>query len=140
MIWQHLDKYRDHGLLVLRLGIGSMFLFHGVPKLMGGPAVWKKLGGAMAYFGIKFAPTFFGFMAAFAEAIGGCCFILGLFYRPACILLGITMIVAANFHLGKGDGLKGASHAIELGIIFWSMILIGPGAYSMDQKFRIARR
>ncbi|RZK26274.1 MAG: DoxX family protein, partial [Flavobacterium sp.] len=28
----------------------------------------------------------------------------------------------------------GASHAIELGIVFFSLIFIGPGKYSVDKK------
>ena len=37
-------------------------------------------------------------------------------------------------HLGKGDGLMGASHAIEAGILFLSLILIGPGRYSLNGR------
>ena len=36
------------GLLVLRLGIGIIFIIHGLPKLMGGVETWTKLGGAMS--------------------------------------------------------------------------------------------
>ena len=48
----------------------------------------------------------------------------------------LTMTVAAAMHLGKGDGLKGASHAIEAGVVFLSLILIGPGTYSIDEKLK----
>ena len=44
------------------------------------------------------------------------------------------MLMATLFHLGRGDGLKGAAHAIEVGIVFLSLILIGPGKYSLDEK------
>lgn len=37
MILRSLDKYRDVGLLILRVGIGLMFMIHGFPKLFGGP-------------------------------------------------------------------------------------------------------
>jgi putative oxidoreductase len=37
MILHKLDRYRDAGLLVLRIGIGVMFMLHGFPKVMGGP-------------------------------------------------------------------------------------------------------
>ena len=45
-------------------------------------------------------------------------------------------VVAAISHLSRGDGLSGASHAIELGIVFLSLILIGAGKYSLDEKLR----
>lgn len=129
-----LGKYRDPGLLLLRIGLGIMFLNHGLPKLMGGPERWAGMGGAMKNLGITFAPAFWGFMAAFAESAGGVALILGLAFRPACLLLAFTMTVATLYHLNKGDGIRGASHAIEVGIVFLSLVLIGPGKYSLDKK------
>ncbi len=116
-----------------------MFIFHGAPKMFGGPEKWEKLGMAMKFVGIEFIPVFWGFMAGFSEFIGGVCIIFGLFFRPACMLLVITMTVAATMHLEKGDGLKGASHAIESGVLFLSLILIGPGRYSIDEKLKPRR-
>lgn len=133
-IFDGLGKYRNTGLLILRLGLGVMFIIHGFPKLAGGPDGWAGLGGSMKVVGIDFLPVFWGFMAAVAETFGGFLLIVGLFYRPACMLLVFTMLIAALVHLGKGDGLKGASHAIELGIVFLSLIFIGPGKYSVDKK------
>ena len=133
MILSGLSRYRDLGLLVLRLGLGVMFVVHGAPKLMGGVEMWTRLGGAMGNLGVTFFPVFWGFMAALAEAGGGVCLILGLALRPASVLMAFTMIVAATHHLKAGDGLAGASHAIELAIVFASLILIGPGRYSLDR-------
>ncbi|MFC3364596.1 DoxX family protein [Pedobacter fastidiosus] len=73
-------------------------------------------------------------MAAATETFGGFLLIVGLFFRPACILLVFTMIIASLVHFAKGDGLQGASHAIEMGIVFFSLIFIGPGRYSVDKK------
>ncbi|MEK6673365.1 MAG: DoxX family protein [Nitrospirota bacterium] len=134
MILGFLSKYKDFGLLILRIGLGVMFLWHGYPKLIGGPGIWEKLGMAMTVIGVKTLPVFWGFMAAFSEFFGGICLILGILFRPACILLTTTMAVAATMHLGKGDGLKVAAHAIEDGIVFLSLIFIGPGKYSIDRK------
>jgi len=133
-IFDGLGKYRNTGLLLLRIGLGVMFIIHGFPKLAGGPSGWESLGGSMKVVGINFLPVFWGFMAAVAETFGGFLLIVGLFYRPACMLLVVTMAIAALVHFGKGDGLKGASHAIELGIVFFSLIFIGPGKYSVDKK------
>jgi len=133
-ILDNLGKYRNTGLLLIRIGLGVMFIIHGFPKLAGGPNGWTGLGGSMKVIGIDFLPIFWGFMAAATETFGGFLLIVGLFFRPALILLIFTMIIAALVHFGKGDGLQGASHAIELGIVFFGLIFIGPGKYSVDKK------
>jgi putative oxidoreductase len=122
------------GLLILRLGLGGMFVYHGLPTLLGGPARWESLGRALRAVGIDFAPTFFGFMAGMAEAGGGLCLALGIAFRPALAMLASTMVVAAAFHLDRGDGFGKASHAIEAAIVFGSLLLIGPGRYVASFK------
>lgn len=129
-----MTERRDLGLLILRVGIGGMFIFHGLPKLLGGPARWEKLGAAMKAFGVDVVPTFWGFMAAFAEAGGGLCLMLGVAFRPALALLLSTMVVAAVHHLHRGDGFGRASHAIEAAILFAALMFIGAG------KHRVGRR
>lgn len=133
-ILDNLGKYRNTGLLLLRFGIGIMFIIHGFPKLAGGPAGWTQLGGSMKVVGIDFLPVFWGFMAAVSETFGGFLLIVGLFFRPALILLIITMVIAVLVHFAKGDGLSGASHAMELAIVFFGLIFIGPGKYSVDKR------
>jgi putative oxidoreductase len=129
-----LDRFRDHGLLALRVGMGLMFVGHGWPKLAGGPEKWAKIGGAMSNLGIDFAPAFWGFMAGFAECGGGILLVLGLLTRPAAALLVCTMVVAAIRHVAAGDGFGGWSHATEAGITFASLFLMGPGKFSLDFK------
>ena len=131
-----LERKRDWGFLILRVGIGLMFMYHGYGKLFGGPEVWAKVGGAMSHLGIGGGYTVFGLMAALAEFGGGLLLILGLFFRPACFFLLFTMFVASVMHLSVGDGLKGASHAIEAGILFLSLMFIGPGPYALQNKWR----
>jgi putative oxidoreductase len=89
----------------------------------------------MRYVGIHFAPVFWGLMAALSETLGCVMVILGFLFRPACILLFITLCVAslAVMHTGKG-GLEAASHPIELAILFFSLLFIGPGKYSVDKN------
>jgi putative oxidoreductase len=133
MVLTSLNKYRDHGLLILRLGMGAMFLFHGLPKLLGGPEFWAKIGTAVGFFGIHFLPAFWGFMAACAESLGGGALIAGFLFRPACLFLVINLVVASSSHLARGQGLGGASHAIEDGIVFLALIFIGAGRFSLDE-------
>jgi putative oxidoreductase len=135
-----LDRYRDQGLLILRIGLGVMFILHGWPKLAGGPELWKMVGGATANFGIHFAPEFWGFLAACAEFFGGVLLILGLFTRLILFPLVFDMLVALSFHLYRGDNFGIFSHPLEVGIVFASLILIGPGRFSLDYRLFYPRQ
>jgi len=121
----------DAGLLFLRLGFGAMFLYHGLPQLLGGPEKWAQLGGAMAWLGLTAAPAFWGFMSGFSEAVGAVCLILGLGLRQASALMAFTMLMAAHWHFVKGTGMAGAAHAIESCIVFISFIIAGPGRHRL---------
>ncbi len=125
-------KYVNTGLLVLRIGIGIMFMFHGVPKLLGGPDMWEKIGSSMSYVGIDFLHVFWGFMAGFAEAVGGLFLMLGLAFLPAALMMTFTMFIALMTHFGKGDGFTGYSHALESMILFISLAITGPGKYRLS--------
>ena len=134
--WSGLERWRDVGLLITRAGVGAMMMTHGYPKVIGGPDRWQRLGGAMGSLGIDVFPTFWGAAAAFTELVGGLLLVIGLATRPAALMLAITMAVAATNHLAKGDGLGGASHAIEVGLLFVGLIFLGAGRYSVDARLK----
>ena len=134
MLFTNLHKYKDEGLLFLQIGMGIMMIYHGAPKMFGGVEGWIKVGAAMKFVGITFAPAFWGFMAASAEFIGGLLIMLGLATRVACIFVAGTMVVAAAMKFATGAGLFGASQAIENGIVYLSILIAGPGTYSLDHK------
>lgn len=129
------DNLLHVGLLVLRMGIGISIFFHGLPKITAGPETWTAIGGTMSNLGITFAPTFWGFMAAFSESAGGILLALGLFFRPAALLLIGTMIVALVMHISLGDDFMKYGHALDLLIVFAAALLTGPGKYSFDAKY-----
>ncbi len=133
-LFSALSKYSNFGLLVMRLGLGVMMITHGYPKLTGGPALWERVGGAMGNIGVHAYPTFWGFMAAATEAVGGLLLLLGLAFRPACLLLCFTMVMAALSHFHRGQELSEASHAIELAFVFFGLLFVGPGKYSVDKS------
>jgi len=129
---------KDVGLLVLRVGIGlSILILHGYGKISGGPTLWANVGGSMGNLGIDFAPTFWGFMAAFAEFFCSILLILGVLFRPAALLLAATMFVAMNVHLNlppesPAAGWGRASHALDLMIVYVALFLTGPGRYAFS--------
>ncbi len=138
-MWAFLSRNRDAGLLMLRITLGMIFICaHGWMKLTGGIDGWREIGSAMKSLGINFWPVFWGFMATMAETAGVVLFIIGFAFRPACLLVAITMAVAGIYawhHPMKGmTALQNASHAWELGLVFFSFIFIGPGKYSVDKN------
>lgn len=134
MLLKFLAKYRDIGLLILRLGVGAAFIIHGLPKLTGGVKTWTGLGQSMSHIGIDFAPAFWGFMAAVTEGIGGVLLILGAFYRPICVMLAFTMTMATlTLALPKNRDFKLYSHPLKMAFVFVGLACIGPGRFSVDK-------
>jgi len=138
-MWSFLSRNRDAGLLFLRLALGAFFIWaHGWSKLAGGREMWHGIGSAMKHVGIDFWPTFWGFMATMAETLGVVLVMIGVAFRPACLLVAFTMGMA-GLHMWLMEktfsgALREASHAWELGIVFFALIFIGPGKYSVDKQ------
>lgn len=139
-----LSTKRSHlqhiGLLLLRVGLGFMFILHGYPKVFGGPEKWTEVGASMQYLGIEGAPMFFGFMAGIVEFFGGIFLMLGLFFIPTLVFLLIVMIVASITSISSGEDFSSYSHSIEIGIVILSLFFIGSGRHSLDQKLNKRRR
>lgn len=130
------ERYRDLGLLIIRLGLGFSFIFiHGLPKIKGGPELWIKIGKSMSNLGINFLPELWGFMAAFSEFVVPVFIIAGLFFRPSILLISFTMFVAMMMHLTNLDPWSKVGYPMELLFVFAGLFLIGPGKFSLDYKF-----
>lgn len=128
-----IERNKDFGLLILRIGIGLAFIFiHGWGKIFGGTELWTKIGGAMSNLGITFAPVFWGFMAAVSEFGGGIFLVLGLFTRTASSFMAFTMIVAMTQHLVKLDSWGRVFYPIEMLAVFLALMFLGAGKFSMD--------
>jgi len=133
-LFSNLGNYKNFGLLVIRVGLGIMFIYHGYPKLGGGVTTWEHLGSATKYVGIHFWPVFWGLACAATETFGGFLLLIGLAFRPVCLLLLINLLVAAAMTFGKGEGMDGAAHAIEDAVMFAGLLFVGPGRFSVDKK------
>lgn len=128
-----LERYRDHFLLVLRLGVGLGFIwYHGWPKLSEGPERWAGVGGAMDSLGLGFAPEFWGLLAALGETVGGLLIALGLFFRPAVLAVAFVMVVATINHWVTGVGT--AAHSFKNFFFLVGVLAVGPGRFSLDEK------
>lgn len=131
---------RNPGLLLFRILLGLGMLTHGLPKLQGGPDTWAAIGGVMGQVGVPGPAIFWGFMAAFAEGVCGALLVLGVFTRPAALMMAFTMAVAA-FVVHAADPLARR----ELALLYLSGALLflfkGGGRFSVDSLFaRSSRR
>ncbi len=131
-----LGRFSDSVPLVLRLGLGGTQVFaHGLPKLME-PERWEATGRAMGSLGITFAPVFWGFMAGAMETVCGVLLLLGLFTRPATLMLLWIMFVAAAQNVMTAGSLGGGrAHPIDAGIGLLALLILGAGKLSLDHKF-----
>lgn len=119
----------DVGLLILRLGIGALFIRHGWMKLTGGPEAWEELG--KMFQGLVSMPlpaVFWGFMAMFAEFGGGIALVLGVLVHPFLVLLFITMVVASALTWPTWPSV---GYPLSMAVVVLSLFLIGPGRYSI---------
>ncbi|MDD5691988.1 MAG: DoxX family protein [Candidatus Omnitrophica bacterium] len=125
----------DWGTLVLRLGIGIMFVAHGLQMafgLFGGPGV-KGFAGMLS--GLGFVPAiFWSYVAAYTTLIGGFLLIAGIQARGAAALLLIFIVTAAlKVHLSKGFFLSngGYEYTFVIAASCLALILLGPGKFSI---------
>jgi len=128
----HSLKNPDVGIFLFRLAAGGLMVFHGVQTLSSGPETWLYLGGTMKHLGIHFGHVFWGLMAAITQAFGGLCFVLGLFFRTACLFLAFTMLMAIIYHFMQGDSIaKDGGQALLYFFTFAAFIFVGPGQLSV---------
>ena len=124
-------------LLLGRVAIGVCFVIHGLGKLgLVGTGNMQGFVDWLESLGVPMAPVQ-ARMAMMSEIAGGSALVLGLFTRPACVLLIFTMIVAGLLgHKGAGylitNNPPGAEYTINLAVICAVLALLGPGMISLD--------
>lgn len=134
MIKNFLAKYSDAGILFMRIGIGTAYVFvYGLMKIQGGPEMWVMIGSAMSKIGVNFGHVYWGFLATASEFFGGMLLLLGLFTRTAAAFMAFTMLMAFITHLSIHDAWSNAIHPMELFSVLMGLIFLGAGKYSLDQ-------
>ncbi len=107
------------GLFALRLTVGLLFLYHGWGKLVN---MEQTIGMFIA---LKFpAATFFAYLVALVEFLGGLAILVGYQIRFAAKLLAITMIVALLTVHVKGPF---ASAELAIALLGGTLALAGLG-------------
>ena len=119
---------KDIGLAFFRIAISAMMLTHGLPKFQ------KLISGNFEFgdpIGIGATPSLF--LAVIGEFICPILVIIGFKTRWVAIPPAITMLVAGLIvHADDPFGTK--EKALMFLVFFVSIILLGPGKFSIDKK------
>ncbi|WP_423819220.1 DoxX family protein [Salinimicrobium sp. TIG7-5_MAKvit] len=117
----------DVVLLMLRIGVGSMMLVHGLPKLE-----MLMAGGEVQFPGVMgMNPTLLLILAVFAEFFCSILLILGLATRFATIPLIITMLIAV-FVIHANDPFTNQELGLHYLLTYLALLILGAGKFSVD--------
>lgn len=113
----------SYGLLLLRVATGSVFLYHGLRKL-GDMAQTIRL-----YDTLGFSPTVVG-VVTWVQILGGIALILGIAPRVTAAILALQILFSATI-LSTFRGIEGVEYQLFLAVVCSSLVLIGPGPFSL---------
>ena len=130
-----MNQQTELAAFLLRLGLGTMFVAHGLLKVL-----VFTLPGAAGFFEQVGFPGWAAYAVTFAEIGGGALLIAGVAVRAVSIAL-IPILLGATFvHFGYGWVFSNANGGWEypafLTLAAVVQALLGPGSYSLQNKFR----
>ena len=129
------DELRSHGILLLRLALGTMFIAHSVIYML----MTLKLSGTLEFFASIGLPAWSAYATILAEALGGLFLILGVQTRWVALALSPILIGAIWVHSGNGwlfaspEG--GWEYPLYLFILCIAQWMLGDGAYALSPSW-----
>lgn len=135
----HARLHIDIALLLLRLIIGVVGVYHGSQKLFawfGGKGIGSFVE-SLTQLGVP-APEVSAYLAGGAEFYGGILVAAGVLTRLAAIPFLVNMIVAVTVVHNKAFGLQhgGMEYALTLGVILLALVIAGGGRLTVMAPFR----
>ena len=125
-----LEKLRPMALLLLRVGLGVIFIYNGYPKFFG-----RRLEHIDEMVHINHLPAYFVYIAGVLELGGGVMLVAGLFTRMLGLLLAGEMAIA----MWKGEqffqnplAVDKYELALALGVGAFALATFGAGSISLD--------
>lgn len=139
-MWR-MEQRANLGLLVLRLGLGFVFVAHGWVKLFGGHISFIQ--EMLTIVGVTL-PNSLLFLVAVVELLGGLALIVGPFSRPLAAILAAEMLVTVViFHAAQGFFIVSLPNAplaygFEFHVVLISgllcIALAGPGGLALGRR------
>ncbi|HKV05772.1 MAG TPA: DoxX family protein [Candidatus Acidoferrales bacterium] len=127
---QSLERLKPLALLLLRLAVGVIFIYHGYPKLFGHT---REAVQGFVHMGF---PGYFAYISGVIEFFGGCVLVVGLFTRIAGLLLAGEMAVALwRVHnlISNPLSVHNYEFPLMLAVGAFALATLGPGVISFDQ-------
>jgi putative oxidoreductase len=123
-----LSALQPLGLMILRIALGVIFIYHGYPKLA------HANGSMQQFFQAHGLPGYLVAVSGVLESFGGALLIVGLFTRPVALLLAGEMVIAIwKVHSGHGImSVKDYEFPLSLAAACFALATIGPGMASLD--------
>jgi putative oxidoreductase len=121
--------WQQQGLGIIRIIVGAFMIYHGLEIFdkakMNEYTKWLVDMRSPA-------PAFMVYLGKGAELVSGILLALGLFTRPAAILLAITMAFIA-FGIGHGKIYMEDQHPFLFVLLALVFVFTGPGKWSLDR-------
>lgn len=127
-----LAKYRETGLLLIRVTVGLLFILYAAPALIAGPKSWAEFGAGAGHFGLHSHLQIWGFLGSLLGCLGGVLMIFGLFFRIG-VLLVLVLAIAHAITVYNATGFRVALPSFEMCFVLAGILFIGPGKYSVDK-------
>jgi putative oxidoreductase len=123
-----LNSFQPLGLAILRVALAVIFIYNGYPKLVRADAMMRQ------YFVQHGFPGYFVGLAGILECVGGSLLLVGLFTRPAALLLAAEMLIAIwKVKLVHGVfAVNEYQFELALAAACVALATIGPGILSVD--------
>ena len=125
-----MNNNTDYAALILRIGLGSMFIAHGLLKVM-----VFTLPGTVAFFEQVGFPGWTAYIVTFAEIGGGALLLAGVAVRAVSIALLPILLGATFVHFGSGwvfsNPNGGWEYPAFLSLAAVVQALLGPGRFAV---------
>lgn len=125
----------DFGILIIRLMLAVVLMFHGAQKLFGafdGPGL-EGFAGYLETLKVPM-PKVSAALCAGAEFFGGIVLVFGFLMRVLLLPVVFNMFVAAFVGHGNAFSIQnhGMEYALTLAVVLLGLVFTGPGFFSVD--------
>lgn len=113
-------------LLLVRVGLASVFIYHGWMKV-------SDLGGTAGMFEMMGFAPFWAYVVAWVEFLGGILMLAGVRVREVGVLLSVVMIVAIYAVHWKNGFAGNGGYEFQFVLLLSSLAIVfaGPGKYAL---------
>ncbi len=131
-------KLAPHGVMLLRVALGIMFLAHSVVLKL----IVFTLPGTAQFFSSIGLPGALAYVVFAMEAVGGVMLILGIQARWVALALTPILLGATWVHIGNGwvftSQNGGWEYPLYLVVLSVSQFLLGDGSYALKPSSRMS--